>query len=263
MTYDLDAPVVRRRCATALAAHPARGRFVALAVGPADPLADVARTVERQALGHDATALAFENSPYESQSLFLLVLDRDTGLPAGAGRVVEGGGRALDDAPARIGRDLSAIVDAHGLHDGGKIWDLATLVVLDDDAGPLLHRTLLQAGHRAGVRHVVALLDDRTHRDLTLLGVPFTALAGAEPAQRAVYVSFAEVEPAIVAQARRLSRPVGPFAGEIRARGLRRLLTRRTAARVCDQVATGAGLNEHIQMPGLERRRYRSLKTKR
>ncbi|MBL7256139.1 hypothetical protein [Paractinoplanes lichenicola] len=255
MTYDLEASVLRRRTAAALAAHPGTGRFAALAVASSDPLADVARTVERQ--------LRETANDYESQSLFLLVLDRETGLPAGVGRVVEGGGRTLDDAPDRIGRDLSVIVEAHGLHDGGKLWELATLAALDDTAGPLLHRTLLQAGQRAGVRHVVALLDERTHADLTLLGIPFEALAGSEPAARAVYVPFAALEPAIAAQARRLSRPVGPFAGELKARGLRRLLTRRAAARVCDQVATGAGLDEHIQLPGLERRRYRSLKTKR
>ena len=57
--YDLDEGTVRRFTAAALAAHPSAGRFAALAIGPADPMADVARTVERQvfeeAFGNDTT----------------------------------------------------------------------------------------------------------------------------------------------------------------------------------------------------------------
>lgn len=266
----LPPPILARRCAAALAAHPATGRFAALAVATSDPMADVARMVERQIL-----PAAPDYDDHESRSLFLLVLDRETGLPAGAGRVVEGGGRTLDDAPGHIGRDLSAIVNAHDLHDGRRLWEFATVGVLpeyrgDKSVSSLIYRTFLQAGHRAGVRHVVALADDRTHRALTLLGVPFTAMAGSEPFEylgspgtRAVYVPFIEVESAIAAQSERLNRAVGSFAGEIRARGLRRLLARRAAARVSEQVATGFGLNEQILLPGLERRRFRSLKTKR
>ncbi|GID31191.1 hypothetical protein [Paractinoplanes brasiliensis] len=267
----LPSPILARRCAAALAAHPATGQFAALAVASSDPMADVARTVESQILG----AAARDHADHEDQSLFLLVLDRESNLPAAVGRVVEGGGRTLDDAPGLIGRDLSDIVEAHGLHDGGKIWELATIGVLpahrgDKAVSSLLYRTFLQAGHRAGVRHVVALPDRHAHRALALLGVPFVAMAGSEPfdhfgsaGTRAVYVPFAGLEPAIAEQSERLNRPVGPFAGEIRARGLRRLLVRRAAARVSEQVATGYGLNEQIVLPGLERRRFRGLKTKR
>ncbi|MGK5684980.1 hypothetical protein [Actinoplanes sp. URMC 104] len=282
MPYDLDASRVARLSAVALATHPGTGRFVALAVGPSDPLADVARTVERQvfeaAFGNDATTMAAEYGDYERHSIFFVVLDRETRRPAGAGRVIDGGGKTLDDAPDRIGRDLSAIVEAHDLQDGGKIWDFATVGVLPEYRGgksglevsSLLYRTFLQAGHRAGVRHVVTLLDQRAYRNMLLLGVPFQAMAGSEPfaylgspSTRALYVPFAALEPAMAEQSRRLRRLAGSFAGEIRARGLRRVLVRRIAARICDQVATGEGLNEHITLPGLERRRFRSLKTRR
>ncbi len=281
MAYDLDAQTLGRRCTAALAAHPTAGRFAALAVGPTDPMADVARTVERQifeaSFGNDATTMAAEYGGYETDSIFFLVLDRRTGLPAGAGRVIAGGGKTLDDAPDRTGRDLSVIAEAHGLHDGGKIWDFATLGVRPEYRGgksglavsSLLYRTFLQAGHRAGVRHVVTLLDHRAYRNMLLLGVPFQSMAGSEPfdylgstSTRALYVAFADLEPSITEQSRRLRRLVGSFAGEIRARGLRRLLVRRTAAKISEQVATGRELNEHIQLPGLERRRFRSLKTR-
>ena len=273
-TYDLDEARLARHCTAALAAHRSAGRFVALAIGPADPLADVARTVERQifeeSFGNDAATMTHEYGRYETDSLFFLVLDRHTGRPAGAGRVIDGGGKTLDDAPDAIGRDLSAIVEAHHLHDGGKIWDFATVGVLPAYRGgksaltvsSLLYRTFLNAGRRRNVRHVVTLLDRRLYRNMLLLGVPFEPMAGAgpfpylgSPATWALYVGFADLEPSFARQSARLRRPIGPFHGEIRARGLRRVLIRRVAARVSAQVATGEGLDEHIALPGVERRR--------
>jgi hypothetical protein len=260
--YDLDPAMVSRLVAAALAAHPSGGRFAALAVGADDPLADVARTM----MARDADPDAYRD--HESASLFLLVMDRKTGRPAGAGRAIDGGGRMLDDAPERTGRELSAIVAAHDLHDG-KIWDLAAFAVLPGYRGrsgravrSLLCRTFLQAGRRAGVRHLVALLDQCAQRKMALLGVRFVPVAESGPFEyrgsastRALYVPFADLEPSIAEQGDRLRRPGAEFAGEIRARGLCRLMTRRHAARVAEQVATGAGLDEHILLPGLDRRR--------
>lgn len=273
MTYALPAADLALRCAAALGAHPSAGRFVALAVGPSDPLAGVARTVERQvfeqSFGNDAAEMAAEYGPYEEASLFFLVLDRRTGLPAGAGRVIDGGGKTLDEAPDLIGKDLSEIVAGHHMHDG-KIWDFATVGVLPGyrggRSGPmvssLLYRTFLKAGHRAGVRHLVALLDHRAHRNLSLLGVPFVPMANSapfaylgSPSTMALHVPFADIEPSLARQSRLLRRVGAPFGGEIRARGLRRLLIRRLGAKISHQVSTGAGLDDHIALPGLERRR--------
>jgi hypothetical protein len=265
---DSQPATISRLVAAAIAAHPSEGRFVALAIRSDDPLADVARVVFAESSGSDTATLIREYVEYRSASLFFLVMDRKTGRPAGAGRVVEGGGRTLDDAPDRIGRDLSAIVAAHDLQDG-KIWELAPVSVLPGYHGgragstvsSLLYRTILKAGRRAGVRHVVALLDQRALRRMALLGIPFVPMAGSGPFEyrgsvtRALYVPFAGLEPSIAEQGERLRRPGADFAGEIRARGLCRLLTRRHAARRSAQVATGTGLDEHIQLPGLDRRR--------
>ena len=266
--YDLPEPVVRGLIAMAVAAHPGPGRFLALAVGPRDLMADVARTVEREVVEGSAAAAPVA---YESSSLFFLVIDRQTGMPAGAGRVIEGGGRTLDDAPERIGAELSIVVAAHGLHDG-KIWDVATFGVLPAYRGAragrtvraLLYRTFLNAGRRAGVRHVVAMLDHRAQRDVALLGVRFAPMAGSGEfehhgsATSAVYAPFAELEASIAEQGEQLGRFRSPHAGEISVRGLRGLFTRRAAARVSARVATGEGLDEHIRLPGLERRRLLS-----
>ena len=134
MSYDLDETTVRRLVANALATHTsATGRFVALAVGPATPLADVARTVEREVFevefALDAATMAAEYRQYEADSLFFVVLDRKTGLPAGAARMIDGGGKTLDDAPDIIDTPLSTIVALHDLHNG-RIWDFATIAVL-------------------------------------------------------------------------------------------------------------------------------------
>ena len=273
--YELRESEIRALGAGALDTYPSSGPFVALAVRTDDPLADVARTVEREvfqeSFGNDAATMAAEYGPYEKDSLFFLVLDRRTAMPVGAGRVIEGGGRTLDDAPDRIGADLSTIVAAHDLYDG-RIWDFATIAVRPQyRAGKsallvsaLLYRTFLNAGRRAGVRHLVAMLDSRAFRSLTLLGAPFVAMAGSAPfehpgsaATRALYVPFAVLEPSIAEQSERLGKIGTPFRGEIRARGLRRLITRRIASRVAHQVATGDGLDEHVALPALERRRLR------
>jgi hypothetical protein len=273
MSYDLDESTVRQRTAAALATHADRpGRFLALAVAPASPLADVARTVERQvfeeSFGNDTATMIAEYRRYEDDSLFFLVLDRRTGRPAGAARVIDGGGKTLDDAPARIETELSTIVALHSL-DSGRIWDFATLAVLPAYRGgksgltvsSLLYRTFLNAGRLAGVRHIVALLDRRAHRNLNLLGVEFVPMAGAEPfeylgspATEALYVPFAELIPSISRQAGQLRHASDGFRGSIRARGLRRLIVRRIAARVAHQVSSGDGLDERIVLPGLDRR---------
>jgi hypothetical protein len=273
MSYDLSESAMRRLTAAALTSYRDRpGRFLALAVTPASPLADVARTVERlvfeESFEMGVPTMIDEYRRYEDDSLFLLVLDRRSGMPAGAARIIEGGGKTLDDAPAYIDTDLSTIVALHGLHDG-RIWDFATVAVLPAYRGgrsglavsSLLYRTFLNAGRLAGVRHMLAMLDHRAHRNLKLVGVEFAPLAGSEPFDylgspltEALHVPFPELIPSIARQAGRLRRLGSPFNGSIRARGLRRLLTRRIAARVAHQISSGQGLDESIVLPGLDRR---------
>ncbi|WP_433301971.1 hypothetical protein ACQP2F_07650 [Actinoplanes sp. CA-030573] len=264
---------MRRIVAAALTAYRDRpGRFLALAVSPASPLANVARTVERMVFeptfAMDADTMTAEYRRYEDESLFFLVLDRRTGQAAGAARVVEGGGKTLDDAPECIDTPLSTIVALHEMHDG-RIWDFATLAVLPAYRGgrsglavsSLLYRTFLNAGRLADVRHLVAMLDYRAHRNLKLIGVQFAPMAGSQPfdylgspSTEALHAPFPELVPAIARQATRLRRLGTPFHGAIKGRGLRRLITRRIAARVAHQVSSGEGLDESIVLPGLDRR---------
>ena len=266
--YDLDALEVERLTVEFLAKHPDPiGQFVSVVVGPEHPLAAVARVVERQifekTFGNDAATMAAEYGPYESRSLFFLVLDRRRGMPAGTGRVIEGHGEAvktIHDAPAYIGVDTTAILAAHDMT-GKKIWDIATIAVLPEYRGgrssltvsSLLYRTFLVTGKRAGVEHAVMMLDSGAYRNVLLLGAPLEPLAGSEPFEylgsaenRALYAPFDAVGPAISAQAKRLGRPFAKITGEIRATGPRRLMARRVAAGVARRVASGRGLDRHI-----------------
>jgi hypothetical protein len=265
--YDLDATEVRRRAAAALAAHPGPrgGRFLTLVVGPAHPMADVGRAVERQvfeeAFGNDAAVMTAEYGPYEERSLFFVVLDRRRGVPAGVGRVIHDEGprvKTLDDAPAHIGRPAPEIMAIHRM--SGVIWDFATVAVLREYRGhaslavsSLLYRTYIRTGLRAGARHAVAMLDRRAYRNMLLLGVPIETLAGSDAfpylgsaENRAIHIEFPLVQPAVLAQAARLRRPFAPILGELPGRGLRRLLIRRAAAAISHRVATGKGLDDHI-----------------
>jgi len=266
--YDLDVLEIERITVEFLAKNPSPvGQYVCAVVGPEHPLAGVGRAVERQifeeAFGNDAGTMATEYGPYESKSLFFVVLDRRRGMPAGAGRIIEGHGgevKTIHDAPAHIGVDTTGILAAHGMT-GKKVWDFATVAVLPEYRGgrsaltvsSLLYRTFLITGARAGIKHVVTMLDRRAFRNMLLLGVPFEPLAGSEPFEylgsaenHALYVPFETLAPGIARQAGRLGWPFGTITGEIRAKGLRRLLVRRVAAGVSRRVSSGRGLDRHI-----------------
>jgi hypothetical protein len=272
--YDLTEAEMRMRGEAALRFFPSSGPFLALAVRHDDLLADLARTVERrvfeESFAMDVDVMTAEYAAYEEASLFFVVIDRATAMPAGAARVIEGGGKTLDDAPDVIGVDLSVIVEQHGMYDG-KIWDFATLAVLPEYRGgkstmvsSLLYRTFINAGRRAEVRHVVAMLDRKAQKGIALIGAPFEPMAGSapfeylgSPSTSALYMSFPDIAPAIAAEGERLQKIGSSMHGESRALGLRRMLTQRVVSKVAMQVATGEGLDEHVAMPALERRRQR------
>jgi hypothetical protein len=253
-----------------LATHPGAGDYVSVVVGPDEPLAQVGRDIEHQvfeqAFGNDATVMATEYGPYERQSIFLIVLDRRRGVPAGVARVIAGGAREMKtivDAPAYIGHGTDEIIAAHGL-DQGTVWEFATIAVLPEYRGgraslavsSLIYRTFLRAGRQAGVRHVVAMLDRGGYRNLRLLGVLLVPMAGSGPfaylgsaETRAVYSDFPGIEPSIAEQAVRLRRQSGLHALRLRPRAVRKLLTRRFAAGISHQVSSGRGLDENIVLP--------------
>ncbi|RZU54346.1 hypothetical protein EV385_6297 [Krasilnikovia cinnamomea] len=268
--YDLDTAEVRRRVTAYLAAHPGQtSRFISAVVANDHPLANVGRTVERlifeEAFGNDTAVMLAEYGPYEDRSLFFVIIDCKDGVPAGAGRIVEGTGiglKTVDDAPAHIGVPAEAILATHGMT-GEKAWDYTTVAVLPQYRGgqsqlmvsSLIHRTFLVAGARAQVRHVVTMLDRRAYRNMAMLGINLQPLAGSGPFEylgsaenRAVYCSFPELAGDIAARGERLLgvRPIGDDHG---ARELLEHPARLISARACELVGTGKGLDEHIILP--------------
>jgi hypothetical protein len=265
--YDLTGAQVRRITADFLAAHRGRSRFVCAVVGPGTPLAAVGRTLERQVFertfGNDAEVMAKEYGPYETTSLFFVVLDRRRCLPAGVARMIESTGRGvktIDDAPACIGVPVQEILAAHGM-DGGTVWDCATLAVLPEYRGrrtgllvsSLLYRTFLVIGDRRGVRHAVAMLDRGAYKGIGLLGTPLQPLAGSGPFEylgsgenRAVYMDFPAIAPAVTAHARTLRAAARPGLSTLRRGGLRRLLLARMAAIASLRVGVGRGVDHLI-----------------
>ncbi|BFU44680.1 hypothetical protein [Krasilnikovia sp. MM14-A1004] len=268
--YDLDHAEVQRRIADYLAAHPGRaGRFISAVVGHGHPLANVGRTIERlifeEAFGNDTAVMIAEYRAYEDRSLFFVIIDGENGVPAGAGRIVEGTGiglKTVDDAPTHIGVSATDILAAHGMN-GEKAWDYTTVAVLPQYRGgqsqlmvsSLMHRTFLVTGARAGVQHVVTMLDRRAYRNMAMLGINLQPLAGSGPFEylgsaenRAVYCWFPELAGDIAARGERLLglRPVGDDAG---ARELLDQPHRLISAQACEQVGTGKGLDDLIILP--------------
>ncbi|MEV4640909.1 hypothetical protein AB0J80_26575 [Actinoplanes sp. NPDC049548] len=268
--YELAPAQARRITGNFLAGHPElRGRFVCAVAGPDTELADVGRALERQifehSFGNDAAVMAAEYGPYEANSLFFVVIDRRRRIPAGVARMIESTGRGVktvDDAPQHIGVDIDTILAAHGM-DGGLVWDCATLAVLPAYRGgrsslivsSLLYRTFLVVGGRRDVRHAVSMLDRGAYRNIGMMGTPLQPLAGSgpfaylgSPENRAVYMDFPAIAPAVAAQAA-VHREAGRLRPAVlRPSGLRRTLTRRVAATVSERVGTGKDLDELIVM---------------
>jgi hypothetical protein len=272
--YDLGRGARRRITAEFLAAHPTHGRFVTAVVGPDSDLASVGRDLERQifseSFGNNAAVMAAEYGPYEASSLFFVVIDRKRGVPAGVARMIQSRGagtKTVDDAPKHIGADVETILAAHGMT-GEKVWDCATLAVLPEYRGgrsgllvsTMIYRTFLVLGRRHGVRHAVSMLDKGAYRNLTLIGVPMRTLADSGPfaylgsaENRAVHMDFPAIEDAVREQAARMRRAARPGRTTLRRGGLRKLLTRRVAARVSLRIGTGKGIDDHIVVvPGAQ-----------
>ncbi|MFI5935233.1 hypothetical protein [Actinoplanes sp. NPDC051494] len=269
--YDVSAARSRRVTAEFLEQHPGRHRFVCAVVATDSELAGVGRALERQVFdatfGNDATVMAAEYGPYEKNSLFFVVLDRRRGIPAGVARMIESTGagvKTIDDAPGHIGVGVDEILAAHGM-DGGTVWDCATLAVRPEYRGrgtsllvsSLLYRTFLVMGQRRGVRHAVSMLDRGAYRGIGLLGTPLRPLAGSgpfaylgSPENRAVYMDFPAIAPAVVRHAATLRRGARPGPGLLRRGGLRRFVYARMAATAARRVGTGQGLDHLIVVPG-------------
>ena len=195
------------------------GRFVAVVAGPDHLLAGVARAVAPPQPGHD-----------NRRRRFLLVLDRERAMPAGAMRV------AAD----------------------GATWEFTPAAVLPRHRGKrsaltvstLLYRTLITLARAEGARQLTTVMDRAAYRAVRLIGLPLRPVEEPGPAGTVRLAGdVARFERSLTEQAATLRRAARPGAPEVRRVGQRRLAERRIGADIARRLATGDGLDEHILRP--------------
>ena len=186
---------------------PPEYRFVCFELPPGDEYGNVARHIERivfeKYFNNDAAEMAREYGPYESASRFFLSVDRESGQPSGALRIIENssaGLKTLHDIesgafPAKVDIEFASIL--HGIDDMNAVWDVGTVAVPPEyqkgskSASIQMYRAMYQSSLHHHIDHLISIIDDAPHkkhgstplRDIRdRLGVPFVALDGSEPA---------------------------------------------------------------------------------
>ena len=157
-------------------------------------MAAIARDLEREvfanAFGDTAELLAAEYGPYETSSVYLIVLDRRQRIPAGMMRVIlplDAGLKSINDVEALWDVRCSDVYERSGIpFHPHQTWDVATLAVAPEYRGNVglgtvsaaLYQALSMIGKQCGFRYHVAVMDVAVHRMTRWrLNRPFQALA--------------------------------------------------------------------------------------
>jgi hypothetical protein len=156
---------------------------------------DLEASIFEAAYGNDPAELAEAYGAYEPQSHFLLVEDLTDGVvPVGEMRIIHCSesrpGRTLDDVQSKPWElPLDGILRQTGIV-LGRTFDVATIGALarsgarpDPQVALSLYHGLWRLSAEQGITHHTAMLDSRPLRRLTGIGVPFSLLPGAEPAE--------------------------------------------------------------------------------
>jgi hypothetical protein len=192
-------------------------------IDDSSPYSDVARGVEcavfQEFFGNEPSIMTEAYAPYEAHSRFLLVVDQASQEPAGALRIIthsENGLKTLNDIEqAPLSLPLETVVRFHGISDLDNCWDVGTLAVLKkyrgQTTGHLLSTMLYGLFYaevcKAGVEHIVTILDKHAYKQLTeLFAIPFGPIADSQPfnylgseSSRAAYAHVPRIAPAMEA----------------------------------------------------------------
>jgi hypothetical protein len=192
-------------------------------IDDSSPYSDVARGVEcavfQEFFGNEPRIMTEAYAPYESHSKFLLVVDQASQEPAGALRIIahsENGLKTLNDIEqAPLSLALDTVVGFHGIADLDNCWDVGTLAVLKKYRGQatghllstMLYGLFYAEVCKAGVEHLVTILDKHAYKQLTeLFAVPFVPIADSKPfnylgseSSRAAYAHVPRIAPAMEA----------------------------------------------------------------
>ncbi len=203
--------------ASLTSAWPEKYRYVGIEIAGGSPFSNIARHIERvvfeASFGNDTAQMTAEYGPYESASVFFVSIDRCTGMPSGALRIIGNsprGFKSLNDArsePFSIRPD--DVAEQHAIHDPDALWDVGTVAVLPEHrsgAGAVsvqLYRAMYLSALQHGIDHLVSIIDDVPLRKLIeYLGIPFVPLAGSAPGpylgspmSQAVYCHVPDFQP--------------------------------------------------------------------
>ena len=165
-----------------------------LHVNPTGPVLAAAHTCEEavflQAFGNTRDELALEYGPYENQSVFLCVTDRD-GDAVGAVRILvhgPAGLKTLNDIANDPWRADPDTVAAQANIDPVTTWDIATLGVRATHrgdgmlVGTALYYGIAQLALLNPVTALVAILDDNVNRLFAAIGWHLNPLPGTHSA---------------------------------------------------------------------------------
>ena len=257
--YELHGNVAADLAEQLLTSHPPTSsrRFVCYALPGDGRFADLGRAVELEVFGavfgDDREKLEAEYGPYDQASRFFVVMDQRRRRAAGVLRVIENsavGLKTLNDVTGPLGVTQAEVRARHAIADLDRCWDVGTLAVRPEyrrsalrgrTVSLLLYRALWVAAHRAGVEHVVTVMDRHAHRVMLALGVPFVPVCDSGPFDymgtpcTALHGLVEELPPAVEARSRRL-RATSPLAWCLLAGSMRKL-------------ARGRGLDGRLQRP--------------
>lgn len=174
-------------------------RFCCYRLPGNSPYADIARTIECKVFddffGNSPDVMTEQYGPYESQSSFLLVVDRRAQRPAGAMRIIttspHRGLKTLEDiGQAPLYMPTSTVVEHHRISDLNRCWDVGSVAVLKDYRGQqydhLISTTLYGRLHMqavaSGIEHFTAILDSHAFSQIVnVFGVPFVPIVDTRP----------------------------------------------------------------------------------
>ncbi|MDP5183853.1 hypothetical protein QOZ88_14530 [Blastococcus sp. BMG 814] len=155
---------------------------------------DAARQVEAdvflQAFGNTPELLAQEYGPYEERSRFVAVIDDESGVALGTARLITDGAApvktVLDIAGAPWHLPVAESLAAVDL-EPATVWDVASLAVdpryragaAGAEVSVALCHGIWRYARNCGVPGMVTILDDRVHRLVRAMGLPWHAMAGA------------------------------------------------------------------------------------
>ncbi|MGY2066375.1 hypothetical protein [Blastococcus sp. SYSU DS0619] len=155
---------------------------------------DAARQVEAdvflQAFGNTPELLAQEYGPYEERSRFVAVIDDESGVALGTARLITAG-----TSPVKTLLDIAGppwqlpVADSLGAVDltPATVWDVASLAVdrryragaAGAEVSVALCHGIWRYARNCGVPGMVTILDDRVHRLVRAMGLPWHTMAGA------------------------------------------------------------------------------------